>query len=60
MRVSVDTTDTSGERLNKKTPAQPAYSTDIFENELKDANDIVEQIISANEDRGPSSQLLKP
>ncbi|EJM06389.1 MULTISPECIES: HlyD family secretion protein [unclassified Pseudomonas] len=60
MRVSVDTTDTCGERLNKKTPAQPAYSTDIFENELKDANDIVEQIISANEDRGPSSQLLKP
>jgi membrane fusion protein (multidrug efflux system) len=60
MRVSVDTTDTSGQVLNKKTPAQPAYSTNIFENELKDANDVVEQVISANDDRGQYSKHLKP
>ncbi|WP_454866858.1 HlyD family secretion protein [Pseudomonas lini] len=60
MRVSVDTTDTSGQVLNKKTPAQPAYSTNIFENELKDANDVVEQVISANDDRGQYAQHLKP
>ncbi|MGY4494514.1 HlyD family secretion protein [Pseudomonas sp. TE3610] len=52
MRVSVDTHDLDGPVLNKKAPAQPAYSTDIFQNELKDANDVVEQVISANEDRG--------
>jgi membrane fusion protein (multidrug efflux system) len=60
MRVSVDTTDTSGQVLNKKTPAQPAYSTNIFENELKDANDVVEQVISANDDRGQYAKHLKP
>ena len=60
MRVSVDTTDTSGQVLNKKTPAQPAYSTNVFENELKDANEVVEQVISANEDRGQYAKLLKP
>ncbi|WP_454835204.1 HlyD family secretion protein [Pseudomonas lini] len=58
MRVSVDTTDTSGPVLNKKPPAQPAYSTDIFKNELKDANDVVEQVISANEDRGRDAKHL--
>jgi membrane fusion protein (multidrug efflux system) len=46
--------------LNKKTPAQPAYSTNIFENELKDANDVVEQVISANDDRGQYAKHLKP
>ncbi|SEO02057.1 efflux RND transporter periplasmic adaptor subunit [Pseudomonas sp. ok266] len=60
MRVSVDTTDTSGQVLNKKTPAQPAYSTNIFENELRDANDVVEQVISANDDRGQYAKHLKP
>jgi len=60
MRVSVDTTDTSGQVLNKKTPAQPAYSTNIFETELKDANDVVEQVISANDDRGQYAKHLKP
>lgn len=60
MRVSVDTTDTSGQVLNKKTPVQPAYSTNIFENELKDANDVVEQVISANDDRGQYAKHLKP
>jgi membrane fusion protein (multidrug efflux system) len=60
MRVSVDTNDTSGQVLNKKTPAQPAYSTNIFENELKDANDVVEQVISANDDRGQYAKHLKP
>ncbi|QPO21759.1 efflux RND transporter periplasmic adaptor subunit [Pseudomonas sp. Y39-6] len=60
MHVSVDTTDTSGQVLNKKTPAQPAYSTNVFENELKDANDVVEQVISANDDRGQYAKHLKP
>ncbi|WP_321848056.1 efflux RND transporter periplasmic adaptor subunit [Pseudomonas paraveronii] len=60
MRVSVDTTDTRGQVLNTTSPAQPAYSTDVFENELKDANAMVEQVISANEDRGQVAQSLKP
>lgn len=60
MHVSVDTTDTSGQVLNKKMPAQPAYSTNVFENELKDANDVVEQVISANDDRGQYAKHLKP
>jgi membrane fusion protein (multidrug efflux system) len=60
MRVSVDTTDTHGQVLDKTSPAQPAYSTDIFENELKDANNVVEQVISANDDRGQYAQHLKP
>jgi membrane fusion protein (multidrug efflux system) len=57
MRVSVDTSDTSGPVLNTQTPIHPAYSTDIFDNELRDANDIVESVISANADR-PSSKDL--
>jgi membrane fusion protein (multidrug efflux system) len=57
MRVSVDTSDTSGPVLNTRTPPQPAYSTDIFDNELKDANDIVEQVISANADRPASKDM---
>ena len=57
MRVSVDTSDTSGPVLNTKTPPQPAYSTNIFNNELKDANDIVEQVISANADRPGSKDI---
>jgi membrane fusion protein (multidrug efflux system) len=57
MRVSVDTSDTSGPVLNTRTPLQPAYSTDIFDNELKDANDIVEQVISANADRPGSKDM---
>jgi membrane fusion protein (multidrug efflux system) len=52
MRVSVDTTDKSGPVLNSKTPQQAAYRTDIFENELKDANAVVEQVIGANEGTG--------
>jgi len=59
MRVSVNTQDLSGPVLNKKAPAQPAYSTNIFQNELKDANDVVEQVISANEDRGRDAKALK-
>jgi membrane fusion protein (multidrug efflux system) len=38
--------------LNSKTPQQAAYRTDIFENELKDANAVVEQVIGANEGTG--------
>jgi len=59
MRVSVNTQNLSGPVLNKKAPAQPAYSTNIFQNELKDANDVVEQVISANEDRGRDAKALK-
>jgi membrane fusion protein (multidrug efflux system) len=58
MRVSVATTDLSGPVLNSKAPVQPAYSTDIFQNELKDANDVVEQVISANDDRGRDGKNL--
>jgi membrane fusion protein (multidrug efflux system) len=57
MRVSVDTSDTSGPVLNAKTPPQPAYSTDIFNNELKDANDIVEHVITANAGRPGSKDM---
>jgi membrane fusion protein (multidrug efflux system) len=51
MRVSVNTTDTNGEVLNTVAPPKAAYNTDIFNNELKDANDVVEQVIAANADR---------
>lgn len=58
MRVSVNTSDKDGPVLNTKTPQQPAYSTDIFKNELKDANAVVEQVISENEDRQHDSKNL--
>lgn len=51
MRVSVNTTDTNGGVLNTVAPPKAAYNTDIFNNELKDANDVVEQVIAANADR---------
>lgn len=57
MRVSVDTTDTSGPVLNTQTPKQAAYSTDIFDNELRDANGIVEAVIIANSDSAGSTRV---
>jgi membrane fusion protein (multidrug efflux system) len=48
MRVSVNTTDRTGSVLNHKAPTLPSYSTAIFENELKDANTVVEQVIASN------------
>ena len=59
MRVSVDTRDQTGAVLNTTSPTRPAYSTSIFDNELKDANQVVEQVISANEDRGRNNQSVK-
>jgi len=51
MRVSVDTTDTKGPALNNTLPpVNSAYSTDIFNHELMDANDVVKQVIGANSD----------
>lgn len=58
MRVSVDTSDQTGAVLNTTSPTRPAYSTSIFDNELKDANQVVEQVISANEDRGRNNQRV--
>lgn len=58
MHVSVNTTDRSGSVLNRKAPAQPSYSTDIFDHELKDANDVVEQVIAGNEGSGPAAVSL--
>lgn len=55
MRVSVNTTDRNGRVLNRKAPSQSSYSTDIFENELKDANAVVEQVIANNEGSGPAA-----
>lgn len=55
MRVSVDTSDLGGGVLNHRAPALPSYSTDIFKNELKDANAVVEQVISENEGSGPAA-----
>lgn len=59
MRVSVDTHDKTGSVLNSTSPSRPAYSTSIFDNELKDANQVVEQVISANEDHGRNNQSVK-
>ncbi len=53
MRVSVSTANRTGRVLNNKAPVEPSYSTNIFENELKDANLVVEQVITDNEGRGP-------
>jgi membrane fusion protein (multidrug efflux system) len=58
MRVSVNTTDRSGSVLNRKAPTEPSYSTHIFENELKDANAVVEQVIAGNEGSGPAAVSL--
>lgn len=58
MHVSVNTTDRSGSVLNHKAPAQPSYSTDIFDHELKDADDVVEQVIAGNEGSGPPAVSL--
>lgn len=56
MRVSVDTSDLHGPVLNTKMPPEPAYSTAIFNDELKNADNVVEQVISANADRVHDSQ----
>ncbi|EJM91185.1 multidrug resistance efflux pump [Pseudomonas sp. GM74] len=59
MRVSVDTSDRNGPVLNKTGAQQPVYSTEIFKNELKDANDVVERVISANEGSDHAPKNLK-
>jgi membrane fusion protein (multidrug efflux system) len=43
--------------LNTQTPKQAAYSTDIFDNELRDANGIVEAVIIANSDSAGSTHV---
>ncbi|MBE8590363.1 efflux RND transporter periplasmic adaptor subunit [Pseudomonas sp. MAFF 301449] len=58
MRASVDTSDTSGPVLNTRTPPAPAYSTNIFNHELKDANDVVERVIAANANRDHDSRNM--
>ncbi|MNG29181.1 hypothetical protein D3C84_1145660 [compost metagenome] len=59
MRVVVDTTDRNGPVLNKTASQQPIYSTEIFKNELQDANGVVERVISANEGNDDAPQNLK-
>ncbi|EJM17010.1 multidrug resistance efflux pump [Pseudomonas sp. GM18] len=59
MRVSVDTSDRSGPVLNKTGAQQPVYSTAIFKNELQDANEVVERVISANEGSDHDPKNLK-
>jgi membrane fusion protein (multidrug efflux system) len=60
MRVSVSTANRSGSVLNNKAPVEPSYSTDIFKNELKDANSVVEQVITDNEGRAPVAVSVNP
>jgi membrane fusion protein (multidrug efflux system) len=59
MRVSVDTSDRNGPVLNKTVTQQPIYSTEIFKNELQDANGVVERVISANEGSDHDPKNLK-
>lgn len=59
MRVSVDTSHLDGPVLNDTAPQQTAYSTDIFKNELKDANEVVESVITANEGSDSAAKDLK-
>ncbi|EJM74893.1 efflux RND transporter periplasmic adaptor subunit [Pseudomonas sp. GM55] len=59
MRVSVDTSDRNGPVLNKTAAQQPVYSTEIFKNELQDANEVVERVISANEGSDHDPKNLK-
>jgi len=59
MRVSVDTSHLDGPVLNNTVPQQTAYSTDIFKNELKDANEVVESVITANEGSDSAAKDLK-
>ncbi len=47
-KVSVDIRDLSGEILSKHEPAKPLYQTDIYDDQLKGVQEIIEQIIRQN------------
>lgn len=55
MHVSVDTHDRTGLVISPGVSPENTYSTDVFAGELKDAADIVESVIKANE--GNSAKL---
>jgi membrane fusion protein (multidrug efflux system) len=50
MRVKVDTRERGGEVLRDDVPNDDLYSTAVFENELKNADALVDTVITENED----------
>ncbi len=46
--VSVDTHDRSGLRLPQAAPTEPIYCTDVYQDELKGADEMIDQIIADN------------
>jgi membrane fusion protein (multidrug efflux system) len=50
MRVKVDTRERGGEVLRDDVSNDDLYSTAVFENELKNADALVDTVITENED----------
>lgn len=46
--ATIDTRERSGPRLPKASPIQPIYSTEIYADELKGAEEMIERIIAQN------------
>ena len=56
MRVSVKTTERSGEMIRKDVAPNFVYKTQVYDQELKDADAIVETVIRANEGQTPVAE----
>ncbi|MDM0066943.1 efflux RND transporter periplasmic adaptor subunit [Variovorax sp. J31P207] len=56
MRVSVRTTDRSGEMIRKDVAPNFVYKTQVYDQELRDADAIVEAVIRANEGQTPMAE----
>lgn len=48
MHVTTDIRDTSGKKLSTVVNTKPFYATNVFANQLKDADQLIKQILSAN------------
>lgn len=59
MTVDVDTKDTKGELLSQTAPKQPRYETDVYTRQDAGVDNIVSQIIAANDDDSTSLYAKK-
>ena len=59
MTVDVDTKDTKGELLSQTAPKQPRYETDVYTRQDAGVDNIVSQIIAANDDDSASLYAKK-
>jgi len=51
--VDVDLHDQDGARLPTTTPQQPRYSTDVYDHQLAEADQLIQQIVHNN---GPAAR----